>query len=76
MDSKEKCEEIINIFNGHNLQGAKDALLVKFADGGNKKRSMYRPNQPMWRDGSEVSNSSIQLAWPFPGHSYQFLFYF
>ncbi|XP_034241833.1 protein alan shepard isoform X4 [Thrips palmi] len=53
MDSKEKCEEIINIFNGQNLQGAKDALLVKFADGGNKKRSMYRPNQPMWRDGSE-----------------------
>lgn len=56
MESKEKCEEIIEMFNGHSLPGAKDALLVKFADGGNKKRSMYRPDQRMWRgDGSEVS---------------------
>lgn len=53
MDSKEKCEEIIDMFNGQSLPGAKDALLVKFADGGNKKRSMYRPDQRMWRDGSE-----------------------
>lgn len=60
MDSKEKCEEIIDMFNGQSLPGAKDALLVKFADGGNKKRSMYRTDQRMaWRDGSEVSTLQV-----------------
>lgn len=34
MESKEKCEQIINMFNGTNLTGAKEPLLVKFADGG------------------------------------------
>ncbi|XP_052127284.1 protein alan shepard isoform X4 [Frankliniella occidentalis] len=62
MDSKEKCEEIIDMFNGHLLPGAKDALLVKFADGGNKKRSMYRPDQRMWRDGSEGGAISYEAS--------------
>lgn len=53
MESKEKCEQIIQIFNGKALQGAKDPLLVKFADGGNKKKSMYKST--MWRDTGEVS---------------------
>lgn len=48
------------MFNGQSLPGAKDALLVKFADGGNKKRSMYRTDQRMaWRDGSEVSTLQV-----------------
>lgn len=34
MESKDKCEQIINMFNGTNLAGAKEPLLVKFADGG------------------------------------------
>lgn len=34
MESKEKCEQIIQIFNGSPLTGSKEALLVKFADGG------------------------------------------
>jgi hypothetical protein len=55
MESKEKCEQIIQIFNGNPLAGSKEPLLVKFADGGNKKRSLYKsPDQRMWRDGGEV----------------------
>ena len=38
MESKEKCDSIINILNGKLLPGSKDILLVKFADGGNKKK--------------------------------------
>ncbi|XP_033610638.1 protein alan shepard isoform X4 [Cryptotermes secundus] len=56
MESKEKCEQIIQIFNGNPLAGSKEPLLVKFADGGNKKRSLYKsPDQRMWREGGEVA---------------------
>ncbi|XP_015524127.1 protein alan shepard isoform X10 [Neodiprion lecontei] len=51
MESKEKCEQIIQIFNGKALQGAKDPLLVKFADGGNKKKSLYK--SPIWRESGD-----------------------
>ncbi|XP_066995646.2 protein alan shepard [Anabrus simplex] len=54
MESKEKCEQIIQLFNGSPLPGSKEPLLVKFADGGNKKRSMYKsPEQRMWRESGE-----------------------
>lgn len=52
MESKEKCEQIIQMFNGKALQGAKDPLLVKFADGGNKKKSLYKST--IWRETGEV----------------------
>ncbi|XP_033221532.1 protein alan shepard isoform X2 [Belonocnema kinseyi] len=48
MESKEKCEQIIQMFNGKALQGGKDPLLVKFADGGNKKKSLYKST--IWRE--------------------------
>jgi len=52
MESKEKCEEVILEFNGKKLHGAKEPLLVKFADGGNKKRNHYKNHeQRIWRDG-------------------------
>lgn len=55
MESKEKCEQIIQMFNGSPLPGCKDPLLVKFADGGNKKKNQYKSSEGsrMWRDGSE-----------------------
>lgn len=53
MESKEKCEQIIQAFNGKPLPGSKDALLVKFADGGQKKRNLYRNDTRMWREGSD-----------------------
>jgi hypothetical protein len=58
MESKEKCEQIIQLFNANPLPGCKEPLLVKFADGGNKKRSnLYKgPDQRMWgKDVGEVS---------------------
>ncbi|XP_036335698.1 protein alan shepard isoform X1 [Rhagoletis pomonella] len=56
MESREKCEQIIQIFNGNTIQGAKDPLLVKFADGGPKKKNLYKnpdPNARTWRDPAE-----------------------
>lgn len=54
MESKEKCESIIQIFNGALIQGSKDPLLVKFADGGNKKKNLYKnnDNNKIWRDAA------------------------
>ncbi|XP_018330605.1 protein alan shepard isoform X2 [Agrilus planipennis] len=56
MESKEKCEQIIQTFNGHVIQGCKEPLLVKFADGGNKKKNQYKNNENarIWRDGSDA----------------------
>jgi RNA recognition motif-containing protein len=56
MESKEKCEQIIQMFNGTPLQGSKEPLLVKFADGGIKKRNIYKSqDQRMWKDGGEAA---------------------
>lgn len=60
MESKDKCEQIIEIFNGRPVPGSKEPLLVKFADGGNKKRTLYKNDQRgPWRDASEVATVSI-----------------
>lgn len=54
MDSKEKCEQIIQMFNGNPLPGSKEPLLVKFADSGQKKRNPnYKSDSRLWRE-SEV----------------------
>jgi hypothetical protein len=38
MESRDKCQEIIEKLNGKPHGGSKEPLLVKFADGGNRKR--------------------------------------
>ncbi|RZF46893.1 hypothetical protein LSTR_LSTR014369 [Laodelphax striatellus] len=53
MESKEKCEQIIQSYNGTTFSPGKEPLLVKFADGGQKKRSAYRNDNRIWREGSE-----------------------
>lgn len=45
MESKEKCDLIIQNFNNKLLVGSKEPLLVKFADGGNKKKNQYKNSQ-------------------------------
>lgn len=45
------------MFNGSPIGGAKDPLLVKFADGGNKKKALYNKQENgtrSWRDGGDV----------------------
>jgi len=51
MESKEKCDQIIQAFSGKCLAGWKEALTVKFADGGNKKKNQYQNRQ--WIDRSQ-----------------------
>ncbi|KRF97679.1 uncharacterized protein Dwil_GK17327, isoform E [Drosophila willistoni] len=63
MESREKCEQIIQMFNGNTIPGAKDPLLVKFADGGPKKKNLFKtpdPNTRAWRD---VSAEGIPVAY-------------
>ncbi|KRF84296.1 protein alan shepard isoform X17 [Drosophila virilis] len=63
MESREKCEQIIQMFNGNTIPGAKDPLLVKFADGGPKKKNLFKtpdPNARAWRD---VSAEGIPVAY-------------
>lgn len=68
LEHKEDCEKAIRTLNGkmlpgnflcaqlcnvgHYIAGASDPLLVKFADGGNKKRS-----QTKWRDVRSCSDN-------------------
>lgn len=59
MESKEKCEEIINVFNGKLLPGSKDTLLVKFADGGLKKKNQYKMES---RYRNDVDVNRIKLV--------------
>jgi RNA recognition motif-containing protein len=54
MESKEKCESIIAMFNGKLLPTCKEALLVKFADGGNKKKNPFKGQDARWRDGDPL----------------------
>jgi hypothetical protein len=51
MESKEKCDLVIHAFNGKCLPGHKEPLMVKFADGGSKKKLQYH-NLP-WFPGRE-----------------------
>ncbi|RWS29947.1 protein alan shepard-like isoform X12 [Leptotrombidium deliense] len=62
MESKEKCDMIIQAFNGKLLAGCKEPLLVKFADGGNKKKSQYKNQDPRWRDGSSDQLAAFAYA--------------
>lgn len=65
MESREKCEQIIQIFNGTQLPGAKDPLLVKFADGGSKKKNAFKnqndSNARAWREVTEVKINHLEL---------------
>ncbi|KAK8745991.1 hypothetical protein OTU49_017212 [Cherax quadricarinatus] len=53
MESREKCEQIIQMYNKKLLRGAKEALLVKFADSGNKKRNQYKAKEQTSWERSE-----------------------
>lgn len=53
------------MFNGNPIPGAKEPLLVKFADGGNKKKALYNKqgdnNGRAWRDNNESITQVFRL---------------
>lgn len=61
MESKEKCDLIIANFNGKLLPGCKEPLLVKFADGGNKKKSQSK-NDNRWRETASETTAAYAYA--------------
>lgn len=54
------------MFNGNPIPGAKEPLLVKFADGGNKKKSLYNKqndnNGRAWRDNETITQVRNQTS--------------
>ncbi|XP_052091924.1 RNA-binding motif, single-stranded-interacting protein 1-like isoform X11 [Mytilus californianus] len=54
MESKEKCEQIITVFNGKLVPGSTEPLIVKLADGGNKKKTPQALTIPtkIWADAT------------------------
>ncbi|KAK2174036.1 hypothetical protein NP493_832g00013 [Ridgeia piscesae] len=58
MESKEKCEQIIQAFHGQCIPGWtgwQEPLTVKFADGGNKKKNQYHNRQWIDRSAEGIS---------------------
>lgn len=66
MESKEKCDLIIQNFNNKLLVGSKEPLLVKFADGGNKKKNQYKNSQS---GDSRMSGQNSVGGWREPNGS-------
>ncbi|KAK7600954.1 hypothetical protein V9T40_008395 [Parthenolecanium corni] len=58
MDAKDKCEKIIQALNGTTINGAKDPLLIKFADGGPKKR-LHKTDGGHLYDPSSFSQNGL-----------------
>jgi RNA recognition motif-containing protein len=61
MESKEKCDAIIQAFNGKVIQGNRQPLLVKFADGGVKKKRAFSNTGRSWTDRPQDNNLAITL---------------
>lgn len=59
MESRDKCEQIIEQLNGRPCQGWKEPLLVKFADGGNKKRHHHN-NQHQHQSNNHHQHHKVQ----------------
>lgn len=59
------------MFNGNPIPGAKEPLLVKFADGGNKKKALYNKqndnNGRAWRDNNDSITQVV--SWQLSIHS-------
>lgn len=58
METKEQCDSIIASLNGQVFKGSKEPLLVKFADGANKKRPHHFQHKPLGSNHSFVGNHS------------------
>ncbi|XP_023339387.1 protein alan shepard isoform X2 [Eurytemora carolleeae] len=63
MESREKCEQIISLFNGRPLANSNQALVVKFADGGGSRRktNVSSPD-PTWSGHGSTDGSDNALS--------------
>lgn len=60
------------MFNGNPIPGAKEPLLVKFADGGNKKKALYNKqdnNGRAWRDNNESITQVVRTKQSYFEHT-------
>lgn len=70
MESREKCEQIISMFNNKPLggpgPGQYQPLVVKFADGGTSRRkTAVSSPDPTWSGQASTDGSvSIIISWP------------
>lgn len=60
METRDKCEQIIKHLNGKPCKGGNEPLLVKFADGGIRKRMHHHKihNDNRWRDSGDMMGLS------------------
>lgn len=58
MESKEKCDAVINAYNGKVLPGCTEPLLAKFADGGNKKKTI-----PIAYDQTALASNGLYMPY-------------
>ena len=56
MESRDKCEQIIEHLNGRPCKGGKEPLLVKFADG--KKKTHHHNNQHQHQHQQQHQNNN------------------
>jgi len=63
MESREKCEQIISLFNGRALPSSTQPLVVKFADGGGSRRktNVSSPD-PTWSAQGSTDGSDNALS--------------
>lgn len=63
MESREKCESIISIFNNRALPGSSQPLVVKFADGGTSRRkTAVSSPDPTWSGQASTDGSETALS--------------
>lgn len=55
LESKDKCDSAIKVFNGNHISGCQEPLLVKFADG-SKKRPPFEKPLNRWREGENLQS--------------------
>lgn len=63
MESRDRCEQIISLFNARALPGSSQALVVKFADGsGSRRKTNLSSPDPTWSGEASTDGSDNALS--------------
>jgi len=62
MESREKCEQILSMFNARALPGSTQPLVVKFADGGSSRRKTAVSSPDPWSGQGSTDGSDNALS--------------